>query len=226
MKISSNLFYPRNITMKIKKFTFNPIQENTYIVHDEQSGDAIVIDAGCLFPQEKESLKKYIEDNKLTVRRVLNTHLHFDHQFGNKFLFDTYGISPEAHPEDEFLLRRIVEKAQVFGFTIQENAQQIGAYLSEGQIIRLGDDSFTCIHVPGHSPGHLVFYNEKNKALFAGDVLFYGSVGRTDLERGDHAALIKNITEKLLILPDDTTVYPGHGPATTIGREKKFNPYL
>lgn len=211
--------------MTIKIFTFNPIQENTYVVHDE-TGEAIVIDAGCYFDEEKKKLKSYIDEQELTLKRVLNTHLHFDHQFGNKFLFETYGILPEAHPADEFLLQGVVAKAMIYGFPIQEDAQKIGNYLSEHQEIKFGNTLLRCILISGHSPGHLVFYNEKEHILFGGDVLFRGSIGRTDLERGDHATLIKNITEKLLVLPDQTVVYPGHGPATTIGEEKETNPFL
>lgn len=211
--------------MTIKTFTFNPIQENTYVVHDE-TGEAIVIDAGCYYEKEKQQLQSYIEDNGLKLKRVINTHLHFDHQFGNKFLFDTYGIAPEAHKEDEFLLERVVAKAMIFGLPIQENAQPVGSYIEEHQEINFGNTSLRSIHVPGHCPGHLVFYAEKEKVLFAGDVLFKGSIGRTDLERGDYATLVSNITKKLLVLPDETAVYPGHGPATTIGAEKTSNPYL
>lgn len=211
--------------MTIKTFTFNPIQENTYVVHDE-TGEAIVIDAGCYFENEKKALQSYIDDNKLKLVKVLNTHLHFDHQFGNKFLFDTYGIAPEAHAGDEFLLRRVVKGAVIYGFPVQEDAQPIGTYLQENQKISFGNTTLKIIHVPGHSPGHLVFHEEKEMILFAGDVLFSGSVGRTDLEQGDYGTLIRNITEKLLILPDETVVYPGHGPTTTIGKERVSNPYL
>jgi len=211
--------------MTIKTFTFNPIQENTYVVHDE-TGEAIIIDAGCFSENEKQLLKSYIDDNGLKLKRVINTHLHFDHQFGNKFLFDTYGILPEAHREDEFLLKGVVAKAMIYGFPILEDAQPLGDYIEEHQEIKFGNTCLRSIHVPGHCPGHLVFYAEKEKVLFAGDVLFRGSIGRTDLEWGDYGALIKNITDKLLILPDETVVYPGHGPTTTIGAEKKSNPYL
>lgn len=211
--------------MTIKIFTFNPIQENTYVVHDE-TGEAIVIDAGCYFENEKNALRSYIDDNNLKLVKVLNTHLHFDHQFGNKFLFDTYGITPEAHGGDEFLLKRVVTGAVIYGFPVMEDAQPIGTYLQENQDICFGNTSLRTIHVPGHSPGHLVFHNVKDKVLFAGDVLFNGSIGRTDLEQGDYGTLIQNITEKLMILPDETVVYPGHGPATTIGKERVSNPYL
>lgn len=211
--------------MTIKTFTFNPFQENTYLVFDE-TNDAVIIDAGCLQAGEKQVLKRFIEDNKLTIKRVLNTHLHLDHQFGNKFLFDTYGIAPEACIEDEFLLENVVAQARSYGFPVTEEAQPLGAYITENQEINFGNSSLKTIHAPGHSPGSMVLYSEKDGVMFAGDVLFQGSIGRTDLPKGDYASLILAITKKLLILPDSTVVYCGHGPSTTIGYEKKNNPYL
>lgn len=211
--------------MTIKLFTFNPIQENTYVLHDE-TGEAVVIDAGCFTVLEKQLLQSYIDDNQLQLVRVLNTHLHFDHQFGNKFLFDTYGLKPEAHQADEFLLEHVKAGKMIYGFPLQEDAQPLGGYLQEYQLIEFGNTILKIIHVPGHSPGHVVFHNEKEKVLIAGDVLFRGSIGRTDLEQGDYAALIKGIQEKLMVLPDETKVYPGHGPDTTIGKERRDNPYL
>jgi len=211
--------------MTIKTFTFNPFQENTYLVFDE-TNEAVVIDAGCLQAGEKQILTRFIEDNKLTLKRVLNTHLHLDHQFGNKFLFDTYGIAPEACIEDEFLLENVVAQARSYGFPVTEEAQPLGAYIIENQEITFGNSSFKAIHAPGHSPGSMVLYSEKDGVMFAGDVLFQGSIGRTDLPKGDYASLILAITKKLLVLPDSTVVYCGHGPSTTIGYEKKNNPYL
>ena len=211
--------------MIIKTFTFNPFQENTFLVYDE-TNEAIVIDAGCLEQYEKDELKNYIDNNKLILKRVINTHLHLDHQFGNKFLFDTYGLLPEACIDDEFLLENIVDKARSFGFAVTEEAQSLGAYITENQEIKFGNSSFTTFHVPGHSPGSMAFYSENEGILIAGDVLFKGSIGRTDLPRGDYATLINSITKKLLPLPETTTVYCGHGPTTTIGYEKKNNPFL
>ena len=211
--------------MTIKTFTFNPFQENTYLVFDE-TNEAVVIDAGCLQAGEKQILTRFIEDNKLTLKRVLNTHLHLDHQFGNKFLFDTYGIAPEACIEDEFLLENVVAQARSYGFPVTEEAQPLGAYITENQEITFGNSSLKAIHAPGHSPGSMVLYSEKDGVMFAGDVLFQGSIGRTDLPKGDYASLILAITKKLLVLPDSTVVYCGHGPSTTIGYEKKNNPYL
>jgi len=211
--------------MTIKTFTFNPIQENTYLVYDE-TNEAAVIDAGCLSEIEKRALKNYIEDNNLTLKRVLNTHLHFDHQFGNKFLFTTYGIKPEAGIEDEYLLENVIAQTRSFGVEINEEAQAIGSYITDGQELKFGNITLKVLHVPGHSPGSMAFYAEKEGILFAGDVLFRGSIGRTDLPKGDYATLISSITKKLLPLPDSTVVYCGHGPSTTIGFERKNNPFL
>ena len=211
--------------MKIKTFTFNPIQENTYLVYDE-SNEAVVIDAGCVSEIEKRALKNYIDDNELTLKRVLNTHLHFDHQFGNKFLYTTFGIMPEAGKEDEYLLENVISQTRSFGMAVDEEAQPLGGYITDNQEIKFGNTTFKAFHVPGHSPGSMAFYDEKEGVLFAGDVLFRASIGRTDLPKGDYATLINSITDKLLPLPDSTVVYSGHGPATTIGFEKKNNPFL
>lgn len=211
--------------MQIKTFTCNPVQENSYILFDE-TGEAIIVDAGFFYDAEKQKIKDYITDNQLKLVRVINTHLHFDHQFGNKFLYDTYGLKPEAHPEDEFLLSGIKAKARIFGFPIQEDAQELGAYIYVDQEIKFGNTTLKTLFVPGHTPGHLAFYSENDKAVLVGDVLFKGSIGRTDLEKGDYATLIRSITNELLVLPDDTVVYSGHGPTTTIGDEKLHNPYL
>ena len=211
--------------MKIKTFTFNPIQENTYLVYDE-TNEAVVIDAGCISEIEKRALKNYIDDNELTLKRVLNTHLHFDHQFGNKFLYNTFGIKPEAGKEDEYLLENVIAQTRSFGMAVDEEAQPLGGYITDNQEIKFGNTTFKAFHVPGHSPGSMAFYYEKEGVLFAGDVLFRASIGRTDLPKGDYATLIHSITDKLLPLPDSTVVYSGHGPATTIGFEKKNNPFL
>lgn len=211
--------------MTIKTFTFNPFQENTYLLFDE-TNEAVIVDAGCIFDAEKQALKKYIEDNNLTVKRIINTHLHLDHQFGNKFLFQTYGIKPEACLEDEFLLETVVAQARSFGFPMDEEAETLGKYIVEDQEIKFGNSSLKAIHVPGHSPGSMAFYSEKEGILISGDVLFQGSIGRTDLPKGDYATLILSITKKLLTLPDSTVVYCGHGPTTTIGSEKINNPFL
>lgn len=211
--------------MIIKTFTFNPFQENTYLIYDE-TNNAAIIDAGCLHQSEKLFLKNFISENNLTLTRVLNTHLHLDHQFGNKFLYETYGLQPEAGIEDEFLLTNVAKQAQIFGLPLNETAQKLGSYITDQQLIQIGAMNLKALHCPGHSPGSMCFYSEISGVLFAGDVLFNGSIGRTDLAKGDYATLIRSITNQLMVLPDETVVYSGHGPTTTIGNERQNNPYL
>jgi len=211
--------------MQIKTFTFNPFQENTYLIYDE-TGEAVIIDAGMFFEKEKNEMKQFVERNNLSLKRVINTHLHIDHQFGNKFLFDTYGLQPEGDEKDEFLLDAAQISAGMFGLKYHEQAQRLGRYIVDGEEIKFGNNSFVSLAVPGHSPGSMAFYNANESVVFTGDALFNGSIGRTDLPKGDYATLIKSIQEKLLTLPDNTVVYSGHGPTTTIGNEKQYNPFL
>ena len=211
--------------MTIKSFVFSPFQENTYIVYDE-TNEAVIIDPGCYDDAEKQELSKFIATNKLQVKRLLNTHLHIDHQFGNRFVVETYGLKPEVCKEDEFLLERIQDQYQMFGLKMEAKAQELGEYIIENQIIKFGNSEFISLFVPGHSPGSMAFYSKENAVVIAGDVLFRGSIGRTDLPGGDYAQLIQSIQHNLLILPDSTVVYSGHGPSTTIGYEKLNNPYL
>ena len=211
--------------MTIKTFVFSPFQENTYLVYDETK-EAVIIDPGCYNDTEKQELKQFIERNNLVVKRLLNTHLHIDHQFGNHFVAETYTLLPELCKEDEFLLERIDSQYQMFGLKMEGKAQELGEYIVENQLIKFGNSEFIALHVPGHSPGSMAFYSAENTLVFAGDVLFSGSIGRTDLPKGDYTQLIQSIQTKLLPLPDSTVVYSGHGPITTIGYEKLNNPYL
>ncbi len=211
--------------MVVQLFTFNPVQENTYLLYDETKA-CIIIDAGCYTSQEQDALLHFIEQKSLSVKRILNTHGHFDHVFGNAFLAKHFGLLPEGHQADEVFIDTMESYTKAFGFTQGVFPQKMGGYLSEGDKIVFGNTELIAIHVPGHSPGSLCYYCEKDGVLFSGDVLFKSSIGRTDLLGGDFAALINGITEKLVSLPDQTVVYPGHGPATTIGYEKINNPYL
>ena len=192
---------------KIKSFTFNPIGENTYLLYNE-SNQCIIIDPGCYFDQEKDTLKAFIAQNELKPTQLLNTHCHLDHVFGEKLVLayaPTSGLMynlPFDSYEGEFIL------------------------LKEGDILLLGQDELKVIEVPGHSPGSICFYCAKQHFLIGGDVLFQGSIGRTDLPLGDHQALLHHIKSKLLVLPEETVVYSGHGATTTIGEEKANNPYL
>lgn len=211
--------------MEVKVFQFNPFQQNTLLVWDETQ-EAVIIDAGMFFKQEKQQIKQFIEHNQLKLVRVLNTHLHLDHQFGNKFLFDTYGIMPEVGKDDEFLLDSMPFFIRKWGLPYFEGSQPIGKYITDNQEIKFGNTTFIALHTPGHSPGSHSFYCKEAGVVFVGDVLFKGSIGRTDLEQGDYATLIRSIENRLFTLPDETIVYNGHGPTTTIGEEKQFNPFL
>ncbi len=211
--------------MEIKFFQFNPLQENTYILYDE-TRNAIVIDCGCLYEEENRRLQQFISDNNLIIRRVLNTHLHLDHAFGNYFLAQTYNILPEAHEDDERLGERIADVAEVFGIKGDVRSQKLGGYLHDGDMISVGNMQLKVLHTPGHTRGGICFYAENEKTVFTGDTLFCGSIGRTDLPGGDFETIMRSIGEKLLTLPDDTVVFSGHGIPTTIGQEKRENPYL
>lgn len=211
--------------MEVKAFQFNPIGENTYIAYDETK-ECVIIDAGCYFQDEKELLLNFILDNDLTVKHLLNTHLHFDHVLGNEFIKEQFGLDTEANEQDKFLLDGLQAQMRMFGFEPVKNTPHIGKYLNEGDTIEFGNQKLNVFHVPGHSPGHIVFYNAKAGCVFVGDVLFQSSIGRTDLAGGNFDQLIENIHSKLLVLPPETIVYSGHGPSTSIGREMKNNPYL
>ena len=210
--------------ISIKTFTCNPYQENTYILYDETL-ECVIIDPGMYTGEEQNTFLKFIADNKLKPVLLLNTHCHIDHVLGNKFVFDTYGLLPQFHQGELFVLNAVVAYAPQMGIRYDVSPQP-EIYLSETGIISFGNSKLELIFAPGHSPAHLCFYNGENKILMGGDVLFYNSIGRTDLPGGNHAQLIKNIREKLFILPDDCKVYPGHGQPTTIGFEKQYNPFL
>jgi Zn-dependent hydrolases, including glyoxylases len=211
--------------MKIQQFTFNPFQENTYLIYNE-ANEAFIIDPGCYNTLEEEELNEFIQSRKLSVKLVVNTHLHIDHIFGNAFVEMTYHVKSMANREDEFLLRNIEDQAQMFGVTLRHPAPPIGKYIQEGDHIQFGNEKFDIYQIPGHSPGSIILYNANNHCVFVGDVLFRYSIGRTDFQKGDYQSLIKGIKEKLLNLPENTIVYSGHGPSTTIGEEKAHNPFL
>lgn len=217
--------------MKIQLFTVNPIEENAYIVSDE-GGEAAIIDCGCFSESEWARMKQYVEENCLHVTHLLNTHLHFDHTLGNRFVLRDYGLKTEASPADYYLYEGMHEQMALFlGERITNKfdlsfAKELGTPLHDGGIITLGNTTLDIIATPGHTPGGVCFYNENEGVLFSGDSLFMGSVGRTDLQGGDYAALVKSLMNRILTLPPQTVVYTGHGPSTTIEHELNNNPYL
>lgn len=211
--------------MEVKVFVNNPWEENTVLLYDE-TREAVVIDCGCFSKEEKKRVSDFITEEKLTLVALLNTHLHPDHLFGNDFIKDTYGLEVQASKEDEFMIDHAVEYAAMLGVSGMPQPPRIGQYLKEGDVVKFGNSELRVIAVAGHSPGGLCFYSEKDKLLIAGDVLFAGSIGRSDLPGGDGRKLLKDIREKLFVLDDDVRVIPGHGPETTIGEEKRYNPFF
>lgn len=211
--------------MKLRTFVFNPVEENTYLLYDDTQ-ECVIIDPGCYNSSEQAQLKDFITEKGLTVKYILNTHLHFDHCFGINFVSKTYGVKLLAHAGDEDFLRHMPEQAARFGLHVNEENPTIGQYINEGDEIHFGAQTLKAIHVPGHSPGSIVFYSEEYGCMFVGDVLFQQSIGRTDLPGGDYDTLLSGIRTKLYTLPDETKVFPGHGPDTTIGFEKRNNFYV
>jgi hydroxyacylglutathione hydrolase len=209
--------------LKLQRFEFNPLQENTYVLFDS-SGECVIIDPGCYDAQEKDDLAQFITENNLTVKMLLNTHGHVDHVLGNAFVKEKYKVKLYIGKEDEATLRAVKVYAPHYGFFQYEEAEP-DEFLKEGDVVKFGQQQLTVLFVPGHAPGHIAFYHEEQKLIIAGDVLFYNSIGRTDLPGGNFDTLIKSIHDKLFTLPNDVVVYPGHGPETSIGFEKKTNPF-
>lgn len=209
--------------MKVHKFTFNPFQENTYILSID-NGDCIIIDPGCYEPHEQERLKSYINDNGLNPVKLLNTHCHIDHILGNYFVATTYDLELGIHEKDLPTLNSVASYAHVYGFEKYQLSPEPSYFLNEGDEIILGDEKLTVIFGPGHAPGHVAFYNAKDSFVINGDILFQGSFGRVDLPGGNFTTLKETILKKMFALPEGTLVYTGHGGETTIGREKESNP--
>ncbi|MCB0663447.1 MAG: MBL fold metallo-hydrolase [Saprospiraceae bacterium] len=209
----------------VYKFTFNPFQENTYIVADED-GSCAIFDPGCYYPQEKEIFKKFIEDHHLKPVRLINTHCHLDHVFGNKFVADTWNLGLEIHEGELPVLKSMPVVCQNYGIPLPDESPDPSSFLKEGEVVTFGNTRLEILFTPGHSPASITFYEPNEKFLIAGDVLFYDSIGRTDLPGGDYHTLINSIKEQLLPLDNDVKVYAGHGQDTTIGRERLFNPFL
>lgn len=210
--------------LKVEKFVVNPLQENTFVISDE-TGECVFIDPGFYFEEERNEIKKYVADNNLKPVLIANTHCHFDHLMGVEFIRKEYGIPFKAPSGDAFWVEKAIEQAQMFGFEM-EPVRAPDFFFQDDEMLKVGNSAFKIIHVPGHSTGHVVFYAEKENILIGGDVLFYGSIGRTDLPGGDYNTLISNIKTKLFGLPGETKVFCGHGPETTIGFEKSSNPFL
>ncbi len=208
----------------LKSFCFNPFQQNTYLLYDNER-TAFIIDPGNYTSSENTLLKNFIEEKQLKLTRLLLTHAHIDHILGNKFIFENYGLLPEAHEEEVFFIDRLTQTGAMYGVPCEPSPFP-EKFIVPGDKISLGTYEFETIFTPGHSPGSISYYNKENKILISGDVLFQNSIGRTDLPKGNHQTLINSIKEKLFCLPDDVKVFSGHGLSTTIGHERENNPFL
>ena len=210
--------------LTVKSFVFSPVQENTYVLSDEKDA-CCLIDPGCYFDNERVELKEYIEQQGLSPKILLNTHCHLDHVFGNKFVYDTWDLPLHLHEKEKPVLDQAPEMGLEWELPF-ENYRGEFIFLKVGGSIELGKHSLTILFLPGHSPGSVGFYCAAQGFLIGGDVLFREGIGRADLPGGDHATLLHSIRERLWKLPDETVVYPGHGEPTTIGWEKRHNPFL
>ena len=210
--------------LQVKTFVFNALAVNTYVIYDDEKRLAIVIDPGCYTPEEEQTLSEFIEQQELLVMYVVNTHAHIDHVVGNRYVQSTYNVPVIIHKEDLPTLEYMKQHAADFGF---DKYRSMGTKLpisSIHHVIQLGNTSLDVMHAPGHSPGHVVLYSFVDKCVFSGDTLMRGTIGRTDLPGGDYYTLMKSIRRQLLCkMTDEIIVYPGHGPSTTIGEERKNN---
>ena len=211
--------------MNIKTFTFNQFFENTFIISDS-TNECIIIDPGCYNKNEKQILQDYILANNLVPTRLINTHCHIDHILGNNFVSKTWDLELEIHHKDIDLLKNSKNIADLYGFVNYENSPITNKFLVEGDIIEFGKSKLEVLFTPGHAPGHISLYSQNENFIISGDVLFNNSIGRTDLPGGNYSTLIDTIKSKILCLDDSTVVYCGHGPSTTVGKERINNPFL
>ena len=207
--------------LHVQCFTFNALAENTYVVYDETNA-CVVVDPGCYELHEQEELSNFIQARALKVVHLVNTHAHIDHILGNQYIRATYGVPLALHQHEVSMLRAAIEYAPNYGFTAYRPAEA-GRLLAAGDVIQLGNTPLSVLHVPGHSPGHIALYSQQDALCLSGDVLFRGAIGRTDLPGGDYVLLLQSIHQQLFSLGDEVVIYPGHGPSTTIGAERKDN---
>lgn len=212
--------------MKVSRFVVNYFEENTFILWDEASRQAMAVDPGMMKDYERDAVTKFIDEHDLCLQMVLVTHMHIDHVMSARWLASRYGCPVAASLDDEMLARRMPEQVQFFRLRMPAQPLDIDRPLADGDVLRLGDEEIHVLATPGHSPGGLCFYLPQSGVVVAGDTLFAGGVGRVDLPGGDMDTEVASIKAKLFTLPDDTMVVSGHGDATTIGREKQYNPYL
>ena len=208
----------------IYSFVFNPFYENTYVIHD-QSAECIIVDPGCSTPEEENALAAYIRSTDLKPVRMILTHCHIDHVLGARFVADTYGLKPEFHRNEQVIMNNLSAVAQMYGIPLVAPPAH-EKFIETGEVIHFGVSEFDTLFTPGHSPGSISLYNAHEQICISGDVLFNGSIGRTDLPGSSHMTLMQSIEQQLMTLPDEVVVYSGHGEPTTIGFERKYNPFL
>ena len=209
----------------VQSFIFNPFSENTYVVYDETL-EAVIVDPGCFTKSERQELSDFISRQQLRPVRLLNTHCHLDHVFGNRYVFEKYGLLPEIHEGELAVLEAFVGVARQYGLPIKETSPTPEKFIAQGELIGFGSTILESLFTPGHSPASLSFYCEAAQFILSGDVLFRESIGRTDLPGGNHKLLLQSIRNQLFTLPDQTKVYSGHGEPTNIGYERLHNPFL
>lgn len=210
---------------QLQVFEFNPMSENTYILYDE-TGDCAIFDPGCYTAPERATLKNFIDQQQLRPVRLINTHCHLDHVFGNKFVADTWGLGLEIHRGELPVLERYLVASQMYGLLQAEPSPPPSVFLEAGTVVTFGNTRLEVLFTPGHSPASISFYCREEGFVLAGDVLFFESIGRYDLPGGDLPTLLQSIRSQLFNLPPETLVYPGHGPATTVRHEMEYNPFL
>lgn len=210
--------------LSIHHFVFNPFQENTYILYNE-TGKCLIIDPGFSNQGEQNEFVRFIDENNLQPVYLLNTHCHIDHVLGNQFVYDTWKLPLHLHKGEQVVLQSAPQIAEMYGFSLVPYTGPL-VFLDASDTLSMGGDIFTLLFTPGHSPASLSIYHKESSILISGDTLFSGSIGRTDLPGGDFSTLEHSIRTQLYTLPDDTRVYPGHGPGTSIGFEKKNNPFI
>jgi glyoxylase-like metal-dependent hydrolase (beta-lactamase superfamily II) len=210
--------------INVKTFAFNMFQVNSLVINDD-SGECIIIDPGCYYPEEKESLKKYITENNFSPVLLINTHCHVDHILGNKYVFEEYGLKPVIHKQEQLILTSANEYSSYLNLP-SPDSPDADHYVEDNEIVNFGNSTVQIILTPGHTPGHISIYSEADKFIICGDVLFNGSIGRTDLPGGDYLQLMRSIKTRIIHLGDDIKVYSGHYEPTSIGKERKTNPFL
>lgn len=210
--------------LQIQSFRFNPFSENTYVVYNEQN-NAFIVDPGNFIGQENQTLQNFIVEKQLNIQNILLTHAHIDHILGLQWCYDTYNVAVKMHKIEKEILDRNPTNAREYGFFVKPFEGEI-QFVKENEILKLDNDELRIYHLPGHSPGHIAFHCEEQKFILSGDVLFQGSIGRTDLYKGNYEQLIESIKTKLFVLDEETEVLSGHGSPTKIGFEKEHNPFF